>query len=346
MTAVRDFVAGLARAGKGFKEIQETVNAAYGDLALKRGAIYSILRKVKAGKNTKDQRHLNPKKTKRTAALIAAVAAAVHEDGRIGIQDLAMANEVSFGTIYNILHDDLGLVKKSARWVPKLLNEEQKQERVRTCTNFIAAAQRNSMAMLDRIITMDETMVSFHTPQTKKQSKQWIPKGQPGPIKARVHSTRTKQMVLAFFDAKGLVYTKIVPKGTKVNGNYIVKVLSTFMKQLKKKRPAMAAGEWFFHWDNAPVHTAVVVRNWLAAREVQVLEHPPYLPDLAPADFFYFPKVKEELAGLSLTQGTFRSTWERASRTIAKEEFAAAFQRWYQRCEKCVHIGGGYVEKS
>jgi hypothetical protein len=88
MTGVRDFVAGLARAGKGFKEIQETVNAAYGDLALKRGAIYSILRKVKAGKNTKDQRHLNKKKTKRTAALIAAVAAAVHKDGRIGIQDL------------------------------------------------------------------------------------------------------------------------------------------------------------------------------------------------------------------------------------------------------------------
>ena len=82
MTAVRDFVAGLARAGKGFKEIQETVNAAYGDLALKRGAIYSILRKVKAGKNTKDQRHLNPKKKKRTAAIIASVAATVCEDGR------------------------------------------------------------------------------------------------------------------------------------------------------------------------------------------------------------------------------------------------------------------------
>jgi len=233
--------------------------------------------------------------------------------------------------------------KMSARWILKLLNEEQTQERVRTCTNFMAKAQRNSMAMLDQIITMEKTMVSFHTPQTKKQSKQWIPKGKPGPIKARVHSTRTKQMVLAFFDAKGLVDTNIVPKDTKVNGNYIVKVLSTFMKQLKKKRPAMAAGEWFFLRDNSPVHTAGAVRNWLAAREEQVLEHPPYLPDLAPAYFFYLPKLKEELGGISLTQGTFRSTWERASRTISKEEFAAAFQLWYQRCEKCVNIGDGYV---
>jgi len=39
-----------------------------------------------------------------------------------------MANGVSFGTIYNILHDDLGLIKKSAWQAPKFLNEEQKQE--------------------------------------------------------------------------------------------------------------------------------------------------------------------------------------------------------------------------
>ncbi len=39
-------------------------------------------------------------------------------------------------------------------------------------------------AMLDSIVTMDETMVCYHMPQSKKQSQQWIEKGQPGPIKA------------------------------------------------------------------------------------------------------------------------------------------------------------------
>ena len=108
MTGVRVFVAGLPRAGKGFKEIQKRVNSAYWDLALKRGVIYSTLRKVKAGENIIDQRHLNPIKNKWTAAFISAVAAAIHQDGRGGIQDLHTANEVSFSTIYNILHDDLG----------------------------------------------------------------------------------------------------------------------------------------------------------------------------------------------------------------------------------------------
>jgi hypothetical protein len=51
---------------------------------------------------------------------------------------------------------------------------------------------------------MDESAVSLYTPETKRQSKQWLVKGTPGPIKAKVHATRKKQMVLAFFDAKGL----------------------------------------------------------------------------------------------------------------------------------------------
>lgn len=57
--------------------------------------------------------------------LIAAIAVAVKEDGRVNIRDLAAANGASYGTILNILHNDLGLVKKSARWVPKLLSDEQ-----------------------------------------------------------------------------------------------------------------------------------------------------------------------------------------------------------------------------
>ena len=127
MTGVRDFVAGLARAGKDFAEIQDTVKKAFGDKALRRTQIYEVIRKVKASENTDDQRIRNPKKTKRDQSLITAIAAAVEQDRRVTIDNLAVANGVSHGTIYNILHDELGLEKKSARWVPKLLSDLQKQ---------------------------------------------------------------------------------------------------------------------------------------------------------------------------------------------------------------------------
>jgi len=107
----------------------------------------------------------------------------------------------------------------------------------------------------------------------------------------------------------------------------------------------MVAREWGFHWDTDPVHTAAVVRTCWPLERSRCRSTLPYLPDLAPSDIFYFLKLKEKLASLTLTQTTFRSTWERASRTIAKEDFAVAFRQWYQRCKKCVNIGSVYVEK-
>jgi hypothetical protein len=73
---------------------------------------------------------------------------------------------VSYGNMHNIHHDNLGLVKKSARWVPKLLSEDQKKEHVKMCKEFVSAVS-SFMEMLENIVTMDETMVSYHTPLSK-----------------------------------------------------------------------------------------------------------------------------------------------------------------------------------
>jgi histone-lysine N-methyltransferase SETMAR len=345
MSPIRDFVAGLARAGKGFKEIEKTILAAFKDVSLKKTQIYEIIKQVKKGKLTADQRKFNGRRKVRQPAFIADVAATIKENRRLSVRKLASTYGVSNNTIHNTLQKDLNLSKKSARWVPKLLTDNMKLERKRTSEALLAMVRRRSLAVLDNVVTMDESAVSFHTPETKRQSMQWLPKGQPGPIKAKVHATRTKQMVLCFFDSKGLIYTNYVPRGTTVNANYIVEALGKFMRIFKEKRPITAQQDWFLHWDNAPVHSAAVVQDWLAARGVQVIEHPPYSPDLAPADFFLFPKVKSVLAGKTLTTQTFKKEWEGAVRTLSAADFADAFQQWYRRCEKCVNIGGSYVEK-
>jgi len=51
------------------------------------------------------------------------------------------------------------------------------------------------------------------------------------------------------------------------------------------------------HHDSAPAHTALSVRECLATKQITVLEHPVYSPDLAPSDSFLFPKIKEILKG-------------------------------------------------
>ena len=49
------------------------------------------------------------------------------------------------------------------------------------------------------------------------------------------------------------------------------------------------------HHDNAPAHTTLSVREFLATKQITVSEYPAYSPDLAPSDFFLFPKMKEIL---------------------------------------------------
>jgi hypothetical protein len=119
-----------------------------------------------------------------------------------------------------------------------------------------------------------------------------VEEGQTRPIKAKVYTTRAKQMVLAFFDAKDLIYTNYVSRGTTVNANatFIMEALGSFMKILKKKRPIMAAGEWFLHWDSASIHTAATVTDWLAARRVKMLESHHIHRILPPPTSSYSPR--------------------------------------------------------
>jgi hypothetical protein len=106
MTRVHYFVVDLAKGVKCFGDIKKLVDDVYGDMALKKTQIYEYLKRVKMGKNTDDQRGFTKQKT---ADLIASVAAAVAEDRRVSIQDLARAHGTSFGTISRILHSQLGL---------------------------------------------------------------------------------------------------------------------------------------------------------------------------------------------------------------------------------------------
>jgi len=49
--------------------------------------------------------------------------------------------------------------------------------------------------------------------------------------------------------------------------------------------------------NNAPAHTALSIREFLAKKNIPVLPHPPYTPDLAPCDLCLFPKLKSKLKG-------------------------------------------------
>jgi len=126
----RHHVIAKAKAGCSVAEIMAEQAKAFGDKAMSRAQVYDIVKKVKNGENMEDNRGKAINKFVRTEEMINDVRRFIEEDRRVDVAHLASVFEVSTGTIFNILHDDLGLVKKSARWVPKLLSKEQKDTRV------------------------------------------------------------------------------------------------------------------------------------------------------------------------------------------------------------------------
>ena len=67
------------------------------------------------------------------------------------------------------------------------------EARVATLEEFVCFYLRNPEDFLSRIIIMDESSVAFHTPEMKSQSKQWLPKGSPAPLKGKDQASRKKQ---------------------------------------------------------------------------------------------------------------------------------------------------------
>ena len=55
--------------------------------------------------------------------------------------------------------------------------------------------------------------------------------------------------------------------------------------------------KWKLPYDNAPAHSVIRVRQFLAQKIVAMLDHPLYSPDLSPSDFFLFPRLKADIKG-------------------------------------------------
>ncbi len=118
MTRVHDFVCGPRQGRKKLLRHQKTSGWCLWGQGPQEDP---DLQDIEANKDGENWRGFTKQKTKMTADLIASVAAAVAEDRQMSIQDLARAHGTSYGTISCILQSQLELVKKSARWVPKLL---------------------------------------------------------------------------------------------------------------------------------------------------------------------------------------------------------------------------------
>ena len=101
--------------------------------------------------------------------------------------------------------------------------------------------------------------------------------------------------------------------------------------------------EWHknFHQDNAPVHNSILVTDYLTKMGIKTLPRPPYSPDVAPCDFWLFPKLR------GCHYETIEEMKEAVTKvidTLTQEDFYGAFQKLLEQYNKCTAAGGDYFE--
>ena len=74
---------------------------------------------------------------------------------------------------------------------------------------------------------------------------------------------------------------------------------------------------------------------------IKTVPQPPYSPDLAPCDFWLFPKLRgcryETIEGM-------KEAVTKVIDTLTQEDFHGAFQKLFEQCNKCIAAREDYFE--
>ena len=180
--------------------------------------------------------------------------------------------------------------------MPKLLTMKQKELRLEVSQDMLDYVNSDH-EFLNIVITGDESWVYGYDPETKAQSSQWQHSTSPRPKKARQVQSNVKVMLTVFFDSCGVVHHESAPQGQNINKEYYLEVLRRLRDAVRRKRPDLwATGTWQLHHDNAPSHSSQLIQTFLAKHDIPVVRQAPYSLDMAPCDFWLFPRPPESAA--------------------------------------------------
>jgi len=170
----------------------------------------------------------------------------------------------------------------------------------------------------------------------------------------QIHRGRKKHVNFAamssscwsFFDIQGIDHKEFVPLGQPVNDKFYCEVLKRPREGIRCKSPdKWKKNNWFLHHDNAPAHTSLVVRQFLTSKNITVIPHLPYSPDLAPCDFCLFPKMKLRLKGRRFdTTEEIHTETQEVIDTLTFENSQGCMKSWETRWDRCIHAQRDYFE--
>ena len=169
---------------------------------MNRASTFEWHKRFKEGRESvRDDERCGRSKEVNTPELIGQIKNFMDQGHLVSIETISAQFDVSVGTVHTIICEELKMRKICMKFVPRVLREDQK-ERCDHDSREMVELINSDCAVLDALVTCDETWIYCYDPETKRQSSQWKHAGSHGPKKAR----QSKSTHKLFFDSTGVIY--------------------------------------------------------------------------------------------------------------------------------------------
>ena len=97
----------------------------------------------------------------------------VEQDAQLSAKDIGSCTGISESSMQTVLKKRLDLRKVCTRWVPHLLTEEQKTQRLKCTRELLKTYKGCNSRVISNLLTGNETWVYIFEPQRRADNKQW-----------------------------------------------------------------------------------------------------------------------------------------------------------------------------
>ena len=218
---IRAYIKARSKLGCSLKKLMAEISTAFGPSCVSYDTVRRWKKKFESGvESIKNAPKSGRPKSASRKEIVSKIKEIIEGDARFTVRDIARKVGISLSTVHLILKKHLKVRKISARWVPHLLTDEQKRQRVKVAKKLLQMFPKYDKKQFAIVVTGDETWVHYFEPVRKVSNKIWATKHSKRPIIAKCSLSTKKDLYAIFFSGEGVAIKVPVKKGKSITGKY------------------------------------------------------------------------------------------------------------------------------